>query len=293
MSKLHKKTGSACMLCDSTENIIIFHKTRRQTHGLCVDCGVGYLKPILAQTTNNVRKNIRHRSEIIKCPGSIYSEHRNLCKHECSLLYLVIPDCDISLDFFRLTYVLQNNNTFICPEMKCGQVVEVDPAYISNKLVCHGGCNTSWCRDCLTSPFHAGKSCIEVEADNKNTENGKHIWDLKSEGKLKFCPQCRAPCIKHNGCNKMVCGSCHRKWCWLCMTPDIGYDHYNSVGVGACTGKLWQGVDEDGNAILEGNDEQGNNAGAFNELLNPPQPRRQFPIGFPHIQYRGAYIPYH
>jgi hypothetical protein len=252
MSKLHKKTGSACLICDESltkEYCIIFHKTRRQTHSLCLDCGIGYLKPIIVQATNNIRKNIYNGSNVIKCPGSIHCEHRNLCKHTTTFCSLVIPKCDISMDVFKLQYVILTPNAYICPEMKCGQVVNVDPYYTDNNLVCHDGCLTSWCRNCLISPYHNHKSCIEVEAENKNTENGKLIWDLKQKGELKFCPQCRAPCIKNNGCNKMLCTFCNVKWCWICKDSDIDYDHYNFGGVGDCKGKLWQGVDINGNAI--------------------------------------------
>ena len=300
MSKLHKKTGSTCMICDeplNKEKSILFHKTRRQTHSLCVDCGVGYLKPILVQAANNLRKNLRAGVDLIKCPGSIHSEHRNMCKHVSSLIDLDVPDCDISLDVFRLTYVLTHNDAYICPEMKCGQVVEVDTYYVGNNLACHGGCHTSWCRNCLVSPYHNGKSCIEVEAENKNTENGKLIWDLKRKGKLKFCPQCKAPSIKNNGCNKMVCAVCNRKWCWICKAPNIDYEHFNSGGVGACKGRLWEGVDENGNAVPEDQDQDQDqdNAGVDNPVnaqFRPmPRPPRQFPNpplrGLPPIPYRG------
>jgi hypothetical protein len=134
------------------------------------------------------------------------------------------------------------DNAYICPEMKCGQVVEVDKGYTGIDLGCYGGgCQTTWCRNCLISPFHNGKSCVEVEAENNNTENGKYIWQMKNQGKLKFCPRCKAPSIKYNGCNKMVCGACHVRWCWLCKEIGIGYEHFNSERVGKCNGKLWEG----------------------------------------------------
>jgi hypothetical protein len=201
MSKLHIKSGSKCMLCDESLStyFIMFHKTRRQTHSLCMDCSIGYLKPIIAQHTNNIRKNILNGMDIIKCPGSIHCSRRNLCKHTTQLSKLVIPTCEISLDVFRILYVLQTDNTYICPNITCGQVVEVDRNYNSDNLLCNE-CNTSWCRNCIISPYHNGKSCIEVEAENNNTENGKLIHDMNRKGKLKFCPRCRSPCIKHNGC---------------------------------------------------------------------------------------------
>ena len=205
----------------------------------------------MVQATSNIRKNIRKGVEEVKCPGSIHGEHRNLCKHVTKLNLLIIPECKISIDLFRLKHVLETPNSFLCPESKCGNVVEIDPEYVGSNIVCHDGCKTSWCRNCLVSPYHIGKSCIEVEAANKNTENGKLIWQLKHEGKLKFCPICRAPCMKNNGCNKMVCGSCGGKWCWLCLKNNVDYDHFNSDGVGLCKGKLWEGADVNENNLPE------------------------------------------
>lgn len=251
MSKIHKKTGSVCMICDEEigNDGILFHKSRRQTHSLCKDCAIGYLKPIVSMAANNIRKNIRHNVGIVKCPGSYHSESRNQCKQTTNLKNIKIPECEISLDIFRVTYTLSSNNVYLCPEEKCGQVIElVHPEHTGNKLVCHD-CEITWCRQCLVIPYHDKKSCLEVEMENKNSENGKFIWEMKRSGKLKFCPQCRSPCIKNNGCNKMLCTQCNCKWCWICLSINVNYDHYNSDQIGSCTGKLWQGVDENGNAI--------------------------------------------
>jgi hypothetical protein len=206
------------------------------------------MKPIIKLSSNNIRKNIRKNADIIKCPGSYHSDNRNICKHSIKLSDLNIPECELSLDVFRITYTMSNNNLYICPEEKCGDVVDVDERYNGNNLRCQQ-CSTSWCRYCLITPFHKGKSCIELEAENKNTENGKFIWKMNQNGKLKFCPQCHAPCLKESGCNKMVCSECNTKWCWLCLESNICYDHYNSKKIGGCVGKLWQGVDKNGNAI--------------------------------------------
>lgn len=253
MPKIHEKTGSFCMICDEkiTEPIV-FHKTRRQTHSLCIDCTKGYLTPILKMACKNIRKNIRNNVEIVKCPGAYHSEPRNQCKATIKLVDIKISESEITSeitsDIFRITYTLSSSNNHLCPNDKCGQIIEVDPNYMRNDFRCNA-CETSWCRHCLSIPYHDNKSCVEFEMENKNTDNGRFIWEMKSKGKLKFCPQCRAPCIKNNGCNKMLCSQCNCKWCWICCFKNINYDHYNSNQIGSCTGKLWQGVDENGNEI--------------------------------------------
>ena len=72
---------------------------------------------------------------------------------------------------------------------------------------------------------------------------------MNRKGTLKFCPRCSVPCIKHNGCNKMICGSCGVKWCWICRCAEVDYNHYNVSVVGSCNGRLWEGVDDQGNDI--------------------------------------------
>jgi hypothetical protein len=250
MSKIHKLSGSVCMICDEdiNGNFVLFHKTRRQTHKLCLECCISYLKPKLKLICNNIRKNILNNIGIIKCPGTYHCESRNQCNKNIRLLDLNIPQCDISLNIFRITYVLSNNNTYLCPEEKCGQVIEVDNDYLANKLMCQD-CKTTWCKQCLSIPYHLNKSCLEFEIENRNTKNGKFILEMKKAGKIKFCPQCRAPCFKNNGCNKMICSQCGVKWCWLCLEKYIDYEHYNSNNIGSCTGKLWKGVDKNGNDI--------------------------------------------
>lgn len=252
MSKLHKKTGTICLVCEEKcgpEDSILFHKTRRQTHKLCFPCSVGYLTPIFNMTTESLRKNIKKNIGTIRCPGSYRSKAFNMCKKTIDLNSLRVPGHHpLFIDFFRISYSLTCDTAYLCPVKECGELIDVDQDYIGLKLICRS-CATSWCRQCFTSPHHDEKSCIEFESEMKNTENGKLISDMKEKGILKFCPRCRVPTIKHDGCNKMYCTKCGLKWCWLCLSDDIDYDHYNSDRKGGCSGRLWEGVDENGNAI--------------------------------------------
>lgn len=261
MSKIHTKTGSVCLICDEQldNSSIFFHKTRRQTHSLCGDCGVGYLKPVLKMISENLRKNIKKGCGIVKCPGSYHGQARNLCKSNINIDSIILPkNCELSTDFFRISYALSCDTAYLCPEEKCGHVIDVDPDY--NDYMLHCVCKTTWCRQCLHSPFHEGKSCLEFESENKNTENGKLIWELHNKGVLKFCPCCRTPILKNDGCNKIYCIKCGVKWCWICMKTDIDYSHYNSSMSGSCSGKLWEGVED----------------------LDIPPPPRLFPFPHPH-----------
>jgi len=255
--KLHKKTGSQCIVCDEkfeNEKFVKLHKTRRQTHSLCINCAVGYLTPVFKIAKNNIRKNIRNNIGMFKCPGTYHSESRNACKTIIDLKKLKIPDENLSMDLFRINYVMDNEHAYMCPNEDCGNIVDVDKEYTDNQLLCIM-CNTTWCKNCVIFPYHKDKSCLEYESEMKNTENGKLIWKLKQKGELKFCPQCKTPIKKGDGCNRITCSQCKASWCWLCDKLNIEYDHYNEKNTTKCVGKLWEGVDEFGNALVEPVDE--------------------------------------
>jgi len=204
MSKIHKKTGNFCLICDEdVSDGITFHKTRRQTHRLCIDCCDGYLIPELKKVNSNLRNDIRgDNTSNIKCPGSIHSEMRNLCKCKIDLRKLIIPEkSECSLDLFRIKYVFSNKLAFICREEKCGEIVSLDYDYQMLNIKCPS-CSTTWCRQCNVIPFHYNMSCIEYETENKNSLNAKFIWKMREKGELQFCPEpkCKAPTVKNSGC---------------------------------------------------------------------------------------------
>lgn len=252
MPKIHLKMSNNCMICNEecVESKIMFHKTNRQTHSLCMDCGIGYMKPLLNQITNNIRKNIRKGVTTICCPGTYHSLSRNRCKHRLSLLYMEIPECELSLDVFRIKYVLSSPNILLCPDSNCGQIVEVEDMSTDDIICNTKGCNTSWCKSCLAQPYHKGKNCLEYNLENSKTENGKYLLDMYTKGLMKYCKLCKTPTIKQDGCNKMLCSVCGGTWCWLCGNVGIDYQHYNTNNFGSCTGRLWEGVDEYGNDIV-------------------------------------------
>ena len=240
MSKIHIKTSRNCMICEdglNGENGITFHKTRRQTHRLCLECTIQYLKPVLQQICNNLRKNIKINTKI-KCPGSVHSKLSNHCKYEINIENIKIPDCEISLNIFRIIYILKTETAYLCPNKSCGQIIAIDKNIKKRMIQCLT-CRSTWCCYCFTFPYHHGQSCLEYEIKNTDTKNGKYIQKMNKNGVLKFCPICKTPTIKSYGCNKMICYECGIKWCWLCETCINGYEHYNSNNNDRCSGKLW------------------------------------------------------
>lgn len=237
MSKIHKKTGNSCIICDEeiVKNKIKLHSSRRQSHNLCTDCGIGYLGPEIKKILFNMRMNIK--TNFIKCPGTYHCESRNKCKSIVAIDIIEAPELPFSLDLWRIKHMLHNRNVFICNNLECKNIIEMDDIY-NIHMECNL-CKTSWCKSCLISPYHEDYSCYEKKIENDTSPNGKYILEMKEQGNLKLCPRCRSPTMKVDGCNKMICSICNIKWCWLCNTINIDYDHYNEHNESRCAGKLW------------------------------------------------------
>ena len=246
MSKIHQKTGSVCLICDEEigdgKLTVLLHRTRRQTHNLCLPCAVGYLHPILESITRNLRQNIRRNVQYVDCPGAYHSILRNRCQCKVDVTKIVLPSVlSLSTDLFRISHVLRSPNVFLCPDEKCGNAMEVDPNFYELNLHCRE-CKVTWCRQCLVSPYHDRKTCLEHEVESSSSDNAQYISLMVKKGLIKYCSGCKAPTFRPGGCNKMSCDRCKTKWCWLCLKAGIDYEHFNSNGKEKCSGKLWEGT---------------------------------------------------
>lgn len=241
-NKIHIKTKSVCMICDEDITVnehVMFHKTQRQTHGLCLNCFDLYASSTVEMITENLRKNIRN--PLIRCPGTYRSLKRNQCCKQIDITTLYVPNTSsLVTHLFRILYTLSSPHMLMCPNKLCGNVVEFFPDDDVSEIVCNN-CDTNWCANCFSSPYHKDMSCIEYEINQNNTVNGKYILEMKTEGLLNFCPSCRAPVTKKYGCNKIYC-RCGVKWCFLCSEKNIDYDHFNSHGTNRCANKLWETI---------------------------------------------------
>jgi hypothetical protein len=161
-------------------------------------------------------------------------------------------DEEFDLALTRVLYVLRNAKAYICINRKCGNVFEMEG--VQNAIECYF-CKTSWCCNCLTSPHHKDKTCLQHEILSKDNENSQLIAKMQNEGLLKFCPTpgCGAPIIKSGGCNKMTCEQCSAHWCWLCKEIGIDYSHFNINSTGMCAGELWERKDNNEIAVLPDN----------------------------------------
>jgi hypothetical protein len=242
MSQIHVQTKSKCLICEDSLSVdrVDLHKTRRQTHSLCLDCCVGYLGPIIKQITTKLIRNIRTGVEYVDCPGSYRGDVRNRCCKMFDLTQVKVPDdFPLAIDIFRISYVLSNPNSYICPNEGCLEVIETNSFSRLPNTNCRS-CKTVWCRFCQAQPYHDNMSCIEYEMFQNNTVAGQEILKLQREGVVNLCPECKTLTSKNEGCNKMICAVCGTTWCWLCQEMNIDYYHYNPNSSRPCSNKLWK-----------------------------------------------------
>jgi hypothetical protein len=236
-----------CICCDEiSQNYVRLHKTRRQTHSLCIDCAIGYIMPQLDIIRHKLcSKNKFVIDDTITCPGTYHGNVRNQCKSKINIRNIFVDNSnELYIDLFRIIYVLDNPTVRICPNKNCGNVVEA----LDNCVECVN-CNCKWCKWCYCVPYHNDMNCIEYEYKTSSSDNDKHILELYKQDKLKFCPKCNSSTTKDQdkdgkdlGCNKITCIYCNINWCWLCGKGNIDYDHFNSEGIGSCANKLWLGT---------------------------------------------------
>jgi hypothetical protein len=230
---------------------IRLHKSRRQTHVLCGDCFQGYYSDKLSKLYNLCRTN-KHGCELayIKCTGHVHQNAKNICSKKVLVnpaLYnqvnTVLPKLGELIS--KIIYYNASSYHFLCLNDKCQSKIGCVPipSHVYSQILCDD-CDQDQCVKCLVTPFHTGKSCLEYQATSLNCEVSKVLYKEIQDGTAKECPGCKAHTTRNGGCNKIVCVTCSSKWCWICQAVGIDYSHYNSLGVGGCSGKLWLGTGE-------------------------------------------------
>lgn len=244
MKKIHRQSGEKCLVCETPldSEFITLHKTRRQTHRMCLECFNNYINTLLPKIKTVIRKNCRKDIHYVPCTGSYQCHHKNQCKYRFSLLEINIPESlPIYNEIIKIRYVLSMSNVYLCPNDECSGILEIDSDYPFNNVTCHN-CNTTWCRQCSRTPYHKGQTCLEAELSENKEEGAQFINEQIKEGLIKLCPGCKSPIYRPSGCNKMTCEKCGVKFCWLCGECNIDYSHYNVNRNQKCSNRLWEGT---------------------------------------------------
>ena len=263
--KMHGKTGNYCTGCDDEleedENIVLLHKTRRQSHGLCTDCMSSYLRSQFQDRVMQLSPSTK-----ISCCGNIQSKQSNKCTYELELLEGNLKSGEENLRRSLVKFISGNKQleklymriialnlpgAVIC--IKCSEVV-TDIPEDQNDLTCPYCC-TSWCRICKTVPYHHGQYCPRdgALANMYVGAGGEELRQKIESGVYKLCPRCNQITDKIDGCNKMTCVTCQSKWCWLCNAVDIDYGHFGDNGPNSCRQKLWYATGEVDDPLVNNN----------------------------------------
>eukprot|EP01026_Neomeris_dumetosa_P046146 TRINITY_DN3922_c0_g1_i8.p1 TRINITY_DN3922_c0_g1~~TRINITY_DN3922_c0_g1_i8.p1 ORF type:complete len:449 (-),score=39.85 TRINITY_DN3922_c0_g1_i8:248-1450(-) len=118
-------------------------------------------------------------------------------------------------------------------KLACTIVGELKPIQI------RGDYYYGWCMQCYKIKEAVPRTCA---GDTIPELNGFVCEKCKIESEInlkdtKKCPQCKAPTVKIDGCNHILCTQCNCHWCYLCelsFGADTVYDHLNQEhgGVG-------------------------------------------------------------
>ena len=231
MKKYRFEGAKECCIC--LENItegILLHKTQRQTHMLCLNCGEAY---ILSQLNQNFeQKNYVHT---ICCSGTFSGNKKNICKKILNVTEMKIPDSIESVHILiaKITAFTMPGAT-CCLSGVCFNVILV-PEGID--IATCDGCNLTWCQKCKVTPYHTKMTCQQHKIINDNSPEAQQIKDMIVKGEMKLCPTCNHGIIKDRGCNKVKCTQCNSAMCWLCNKGNIDYPHFSS---GPCSQRLYE-----------------------------------------------------
>lgn len=240
--KRHQLSSKTCMLCgtdfEDTSEMVVLHKTRRYTHILCDICTEEWIENFFQTVFLKCIKRYSNPYLMIPCPGSIFCKRKqNICKHSVSLRTLssnrnLSEHSQNRIEQMK-TITSHFEDIYFCEH--CSKVIFT----IDDDISSCPECKYTFCSRCKCSPYHHEKTCIEYKVQNITDS---YLIESLSNNRIKTCPECFQLIEKTSGCNKMVCDTCHSKWCWLCKKQNIDYSHFSSVDTNTskCKNKLWE-----------------------------------------------------
>lgn len=123
---------------------------------------------------------------------------------------------------------------------KCRQQFHPDTACVSGPLA---NLSPVEARDLVERYDNAGpdgKNMLETQHGKLNIL--KLIQEVASNTfistQCKPCPNCKSPILKYTGCNRVMCSSCRKNFCWICLVVIDTANPYNHFSEASC--KLWQ-----------------------------------------------------
>eukprot|EP00357_Protocruzia_adherens_P007125 CAMPEP_0114976138 /NCGR_PEP_ID=MMETSP0216-20121206/2500_1 /TAXON_ID=223996 /ORGANISM="Protocruzia adherens, Strain Boccale" /LENGTH=503 /DNA_ID=CAMNT_0002337021 /DNA_START=56 /DNA_END=1567 /DNA_ORIENTATION=- len=202
------------------------------SHSFCEECWEDFLTAKLDEGKSSINATCPSYG----CPLVV--------THDVWLKFLKPASLKGYIKFLRASFVEDNKAVVWCPSPGCEFCVD-NEHQSAKELQCE--CGYLFCYKC-SRESHLPGNCNDVEKWLiKNSAESENVtWILAN---TKGCPGCKRHIEKNQGCNHMVCSSCHTDFCWLCLGP--WSDHGSNTGGYFKCNKYEQMVANDGDLKQE------------------------------------------
>lgn len=184
---------------------------------------------------NCLSQHIKLNEDVeIKCP--FIDENGNCDKIiEEGEIRRIATDDVIDIYYQRsLKHFEGTSNTFHCIKPDCVGFYEIADAFV-RRFRCQV-CHEINCIECKA--IHTGKTCQEyresAERNREVTQSEEAIQKLVDEKKAMYCPNCRIPVMKVDGCDAIKCGACRLLICWVTQKPRLPLTRSDGVFIDGC-----------------------------------------------------------
>jgi E3 ubiquitin-protein ligase RNF14 len=217
-----------CTICDGKYCGTKMSYIQGCSHFFCKNCLAEYIGSLI----------INGEIDKIVCPF----ESCKVNITDTDIKKLVSEEVFNKYESFSVMKAIQNSKDFSwCPLCE-GPAAKKANTNIATCLKC----NFEFCLSCRKK-YHPYRKCDmddDTQSTNKYLTDNKEkltkiLLNEKEEGKYnemksqafmnkytKQCPNCTASINKFDGCNKVVCASCHKAFCWLCLVCIHSYEHF-------------------------------------------------------------------
>ncbi|KAF8838971.1 hypothetical protein BDN67DRAFT_970780 [Paxillus ammoniavirescens] len=169
-------------------------------HDLCRDCARGH-----------VCAKIDERRFPVLCPVCM-ADHTNPNPGTISgLLVELLGVSEKQYKTWEEMEMAQFSVLVNCRKCQNSAFIDRDDLEATNELRCPVlGCDHMWCRKCQQS--------IDSNGPTHSCDGASELDHLMKEQGWKYCPNCKTPIQKQDGCDHMVCiaPGCNTQFCYLC-----------------------------------------------------------------------------
>ena len=128
-------------------------------------------------------------------------------------------------DFAAICPPIEDDREFRCQNPECAEVSVIygprSPKHIDILQIS--------CRLCKLKS-HLPASCAEHKKENGISER-RVIEEARTEALIRTCGKCKVRILKEEGCNKVICTSCHAALCDVCGQDitKVMYNHFDDT----------------------------------------------------------------